>query len=71
MSQQGKSLALEAIRKKLIGKRLSYQEIFALMDEIANRRLGPILTTYFAAASFKEGFSDKELYYLTKAMAET
>lgn len=71
MGSQPNSLALEAIRKKLIGKRLSYQEIFALMDEIAHRRLGPILTTYFAAAGFKEGFSNKELYYLTKAMAET
>ncbi len=41
------------------------------MDEIANRKLGPVLTTYFAAAGFKEGFDDSELYYLTKAMAET
>ncbi len=64
-------MAIEAIRKKLVGKRLSYQEIFALMDEIANRRLGPVLTTYFAAAGFKEGFDDSELYYLTKSMAET
>ncbi len=64
-------LAVEAIRKKLLGKELTYKEIFALMDEIANQRLGPILTTYFAAAGFKEGFSDDELYYLTKAMAET
>lgn len=71
MTPSAKSLAVQAIRKKLIGKRLSYQEVFALMDEIANRRLGPILTTYFAAAGFKEGFSNEELYYLTKAMAET
>lgn len=71
MSLLSKSLAVEAIRKKLVGKRLSYQEIFAVMDEIANQQLGPVLTTYFAAAGFKEGFSNEELYYLTKAMAET
>ncbi|MBI4999171.1 thymidine phosphorylase [Candidatus Gottesmanbacteria bacterium] len=71
MSPSSKSLAIAAIRKKLVGKRLSYQEIFALMDEIGKRRLGPILTTYFAAAGFKEGFTQEELYYLTKAMAET
>lgn len=64
-------IAVAAIQKKLLGKELSYKEIFALMDEISSRRLGPILTTYFAAAGFKEGFSDDELYYLTKAMAET
>lgn len=64
-------LAIEAIKKKLVGKTLSYNEIFAIMDEIASRRLGPVLTTYFAAAGFKEGFNDEELYYLTRAMVAT
>src|SRR3989338_5522090 len=63
--------AVNAIRKKLLGKKLNYQEIFSLMDEIAHERLGPILTTYFVAAGFKEGFNQQELYYLTKSMAET
>lgn len=63
--------ALSAIKKKLLGKRLSYPEIFSLMDEVAHEKLGPILTTYFVAAGFKEGFSNQELYYLTRAMAET
>ncbi|MBI2405360.1 thymidine phosphorylase [Candidatus Gottesmanbacteria bacterium] len=64
-------LAIEAIKKKLVGKPLSYNEIFAIMDEIASQRLGPVLTTYFAAAGFKEGFSDEELYFLTKSMVAT
>lgn len=63
--------ALDAIKKKLLGKKLNYSEIFSLMDEIAHEKLGPILTTYFVAAGFKEGFSHQELYYLTRAMAET
>lgn len=63
--------ALEAIKKKLLGKKLNYREIYALMDEISHKRLGPILTTYFVAAGFKEGFSQTELYYLTEAMAKT
>lgn len=66
-----KIAVVEAIKKKLLGKELSYKEIFTLMDEIGNQRLSPVLTTYFAAAGFKEGFSEDELYYLTKAMAET
>lgn len=41
------------------------------MDEIANQRLGPVLTTYFAAAAFTQGFTDEELYFLTKAMVDT
>ncbi len=63
--------AIDAIKKKLTGKALSYAEIFSIMDEIAKNRLGPVLTTYFAAAGFTEGFSDEELYFLTKAMVET
>lgn len=64
-------LAVDAIKKKLTGKRLNYDEIFAIMDEIAHQKLGPVLTTYFAAAGFSEGFNDEELYYLTKAMVAT
>jgi len=63
--------AIKSIQKKLLGKRLSYQEIYNLMDEIGNRRLSDVLTTYFVAASFKEGFSTDELYHITKAMVET
>lgn len=65
------TLALHAIQNKLIGKRLSYKEIFAIMDEIAHQRLGEVLTTYFAASGYSKGFSNDEIYYLTKAMIET
>lgn len=71
MSNSSKQLAIDAIKKKLTGKRLSYHEVFAIMDEIANERLGPVLTTYFAAAGFAEGYSDEELYFLTRAMVDT
>jgi AMP phosphorylase len=63
--------ALKAIQKKLVGKSLSYREIYAIMDEIANDRLGDILTTYFAASGYSKGFTYDEIYYLTKAMVET
>lgn len=63
--------ALKAIQKKLVGKKLSYKEIYAIMDEIANDRLGDILTTYFAASGYSRGFTYDEIYYLTKAMVET
>lgn len=65
------NLAVSAIRKKLIGKRLTYREIYAVMDEIAHERLGDILTTYFAASGYAGGFTREELYFLTKAMVET
>lgn len=65
------SLALEAIRKKLVGKKLTYKEIYAIMDQIASKRLGDVLTTYFAASGYSKGFTNQELYFLTRAMVET
>ncbi|RJQ35924.1 thymidine phosphorylase [Candidatus Microgenomates bacterium] len=62
---------LEAIRKKLLGKKLTYDEIYSIMDQIAQKKLGNVLTTYFAASGYSKGFNNKELYYLTKAMVET
>lgn len=63
--------AIKAIQKKLLGKQLSYKEIYTIMDEIAHHQLSDVLTTYFVASSFREGFSPKELFYLTKSMVET
>jgi len=63
--------ALNAIRKKLVGKNLNYKEIFSIMDQIAKQRLGDVLTTYFAASGYSQGFTNQELYFLTKAMVET
>lgn len=63
--------ALEAIRKKLVGRKLNYKDVYAIMDEIVNKKLGDVLTTYFAASGYSKGFSNQELYFLTKAMVET
>lgn len=41
------------------------------MDQIAKDRLGDILTTYFAASGYSKGFTNEEVYFLTKAMVET
>lgn len=71
MDENKRLAAVKAIQKKLLGKELSYKEIFTVMDEIAHERLGDILTTYFVAAGFREGFSTEELYFLTKAMVDT
>lgn len=63
--------ALDAIRKKLVGKTLGYKEIYSIMDQIAKQRLGDVLTAYFAASGYSRGFTNQELYFLTKAMIET
>lgn len=66
-----KQRAINAITKKLVGRRLTYKEIYTIMDQIAQDKLGDILTTYFAASGVSKGFSSEEIYFLTKAMVET
>ncbi len=66
-----KQVAINAIKKKLLGKKLRYKDIYAIMDQIVQKKFGDVLTTYFAASGYSKGFSADELYYLTKAMVET
>ncbi|PJE62469.1 thymidine phosphorylase [Candidatus Roizmanbacteria bacterium CG10_big_fil_rev_8_21_14_0_10_39_6] len=66
-----KKQAIEAIREKLIGKQITYNQAYAIMYSFSHNLLGEIFVAYFAAASFKGGFNDDELYFLTKAMVET
>ena len=68
--EKQKILAIEAIKKKLLGKKINYQEAFAIMDEFT-KGLDDIFVAYFAASSFRNGFSAEELYFLVKAMVET
>ncbi|MFA6005169.1 MAG: thymidine phosphorylase [Patescibacteria group bacterium] len=69
--QEERIIALEAIKKKLVGRALTYEDSYAVMNQFSKKELGDIFVAYFAAASFKEGFTDDELYFLTKAMVET
>jgi AMP phosphorylase len=65
------SKAVESIRKKLRGDKLNYEEIFHIVKEIGNDRLGSVLTTYYASAGYAPGFDEDEMFYMSKAMAET
>lgn len=62
---------IAAIRKKLQGATLTYEEIYKVMSAISHHELGDILITYFAASGYTQGFTNKELYFLTRAMIET
>ncbi len=71
MTSNDKNGIVHSIQKELLGKTLSYREIYNLMDRISHRKLSDILTTYFVAASFKQGYTHEDLYHFTKAMVET
>ncbi|MBI5071869.1 AMP phosphorylase [Candidatus Falkowbacteria bacterium] len=63
--------SIESIKKKLLGGELNYKEMHAVVKDIADFVLGDLEITYFVASGFARKFSNNELYYLTKSIAET
>lgn len=63
--------SVKAIRKKLLGQALTYQEIYSIISDIVNNNIGTTEMTYFVASGFMRSYSNEELYFLTKAMAAT
>lgn len=60
-----------AIKKKLLGGRLNYDEFYSIMKDIGDNRLTSVGITYFAASSFFFPYTNNELFYMAKAMAES
>ena len=67
--QRAKSV--QAIKKRLLGKRLTYKDYYQIFSDIATGILTRTETTYFVASGFMHEYTNQELYYMTKAMAET
>ena len=65
------SEAVDNIRKKLLGGELTYDEIYSIIRDITNDRLDNVLTAYYVAAGYSPGFNEQEMFYMTKALAET
>lgn len=63
--------SIQAIRKKLFGKKLDYQEIYSIIKDIVDDRLSEIETTYYVASSYLRDYTLDELYFTSKAVAET
>lgn len=62
--------SVNAIKKKIFGKVLSFEDCNSIMKDIAENRLSNTQIAYFVAASYMRHFTDEELYFMTKAMAE-
>ena len=63
--------SIKAIKKRLLGKKLNYEDFYQIFSDISNGILTRTETTYFVASSFIRDYDDQELYFMTKAMAET
>ncbi len=67
----GKPESVKHIHDKLLGKHLSYKELYHITDDITQDRLTDIEKSYFIGASFIHGLSTREVIDLTKAMVQT
>lgn len=63
-------LSLQAIKKKLLGKKINEEEIKALMRDMTDGKISDLLTSYYAACSFCYPSDEKELYLTAKYSAE-
>ncbi|MDO4713114.1 MAG: hypothetical protein Q4B28_00085 [bacterium] len=64
------TLTYEAIRKKMRGEEISYEEMFAIIKDISENKLDDVMMTYYVASSFFYPTTDEEMYQTAKAMAE-
>jgi len=65
------SKALDAIRKKLSGQRLNEEELVTIMKDIGSRKLKETEIAFFVSTFFNPGFTEDEIYAMTKGMAES
>lgn len=63
-------LSLQAIKRKLLWKKLTAKEIKALMKDMSDGKISDILATYYAACSYCRPSDDRELYLTAKYSAE-
>lgn len=63
--------SVQAIKKRLLGKKLKYEDFYQIFSDISNGILTRTETTYFVASGFMHEYTNQELYYMVKAMAET
>lgn len=68
---QERPKSIQAIQKRLQGKHLTYEEIYQIISDIVTDKLNRTQLTYFVASGYMNEYNDDELYFLTKAMAET
>ncbi|OIO47009.1 MAG: AMP phosphorylase [Parcubacteria group bacterium CG1_02_37_51] len=67
----GRPDSIQAIKKKLLGHHLNEADCQAIINDIVSNRISNTEITYFVAATYMYPYNRDELYYMTKAVAET
>jgi len=64
-------LSMQAIRKKLLWKKITDEEIDAIIEDVKNNKIHDLVLAYYVATSFFYKSDIHELAYTTKATAYT
>jgi len=68
----GRLKSLDAVQKNMQhGVELTYKEVYSIIEDIASRKLSDVAVAFFIASTFFGAISRQEMYFMTKAMAET
>ena len=67
---ESSTASYDAIRKKMRGEKISYEERYAIIKDISENKLDDTMMTYYVASSFFYPTTDEEMYLTAKAMAE-
>jgi thymidine phosphorylase len=62
---------MQAIRKKMLGKKISDEEIDAIIEDIKDNKIHDLVLAYYVSTSFFYKSDVHELAYTTKATAYT
>lgn len=68
---QNNPLSMQAIRKKLLWKKITDEEIDAIIEDVKNNKIHDLVLAYYVATSFFYKSDIHELAYTTKATAYT
>jgi AMP phosphorylase len=62
--------SIEFIKKKLLGQKLTEEELAVIMKDIGDRKIREVETAYFMASFFNPGFDQDEVLWTAKGMAK-
>src|SRR5512137_1570682 len=69
--ETGRLSSIDSIKGKMDGKRLSKEEMFAIVKDTVEENLSPVEMTAFVTASYIHGLDMNEVEHLTRSMVET
>jgi AMP phosphorylase len=66
-----RSEAIEAIKKKILGRKLNREELMLLMKDMGSRRISEAQVAFFMATFFNPGFDEDEVLWMTEGMGQS